>query len=290
MTTVKKVFADTKQLLETAGLANAESEARLILQHVLSKTGAQLFAEPNESVSPPLFQEIDRLVKRRLNHEPLQYILNSVNFLGEDFFCDQRALIPRPETELLVEKVSGYVKKLQIEKGRFLDLGTGSGVIAITLKRRFPSAQIFASDCSYGTLALARENAARHRCLIHLSQSDLLEDIKGKFAAIIANLPYVPTRVWLSTEPEVRHFEPKQAIWAGRGGLRYIRPLIRQVADYLEEKSLLALEIWPSQTRAIWQLAGCLPRHNLEFAEDLSGQTRFAFFLPSRQSCPKQGQ
>jgi len=281
MSTIKAVLTKTNNQLEEAGFPAARQESLAIFECVLGKTSAQLISSTTEKVTPIQLQEINKILARRLKHEPLQYILGKVSFLGKEYYCDHRALIPRPETELLVEKAIAYIKKFELEKGRFLDMGTGGGVIAITLKYIFPSAQVFASDCSLEALGLARENASRHNREITFIASDLLENISDRFSVIIANLPYVPEKVWLESAPEVRRFEPAGAIRAGSDGLRHIRPLMRQLPSFLEARSLVALEIWPSQTNALRQLAKRLPDHTLRFDNDLSNQTRFAFFLPN---------
>ncbi len=188
------------------------------------------------------------LLSRRLNHEPLQYIEEYIPFYSIQINVDSRALIPRPETEYLVELIKEQCSNPQ----KILDVGTGSGCIALMLKKLFPNAAVDAIDISDEALSLANENSVINNLEINLYQSDLLENVTSTdFDVIVANLPYIPTSSLSSLDKEVVEFEPLLALDGGTDGMLYINKLITQIEDKNFENTTLFLEVDVSHAHQI---------------------------------------
>ncbi len=273
--TVLEVLQSTTEYFKKRGIESPRLNAEHLLAHVLTLKRIELYLEFERALEEAELAPLRELVKRRGQGEPLQHLLGTVEFCGHTFACDKRALVPRPETEELMELVAA---RLTREASEMVDVGTGSGVIAITLAGRFPGAKIYAVDVSEEALALARENAERIGLAerIQFVNSDLLAGLGGTFDAIVANLPYVaqPDRSTLSRE--VLH-DPEVALFGGDRGDELIRRLIEQAPDRLRSGGLLALEIGTGQTEP---LVGCLREknyHDIESKTDYSNVPRFLF-------------
>ena len=256
-TTLRQVLTlATTQLAQNPDLKDhARHDAELLLLHHLGITRAQLLADPTRELTPTQLAAYEAAVTRRLATEPIQYITGSQEFYGLTFHVTPAVLIPRPETELLVEAV---LKRLP--KNDYLliaDIGTGSGILAITLAVHLPHAKITATDISPEALAIARQNAETHSVAhrIHFLESDLLSAVPPvPFDAIVSNPPYVPTTDRETLHPQVRDHEPAQALFAGPTGLDIYTRLIPQAHAALTPGGLLALEIGHGQSEAIRQL------------------------------------
>jgi release factor glutamine methyltransferase len=215
------------------------------------------------------------LVKRRGAREPLQHVLGTAEFHGRTFACDQRALVPRPETEQLVELALEIAKHKSTTT--LLDIGTGSGVIALTIALEIPSATVHATDLSPDALALAAENASRHALTgrIAFHPADLLPPGNTKFDLIIANLPYIPADEIASLSPEVRH-DPVTALDGGPDGLDLIRRLIDTAPDRLSPGGVLLLEIGAGQADAVNAYLAKRKFRDISVRCDYQGIPRFA--------------
>lgn len=236
---------------------NARRDAELLLLGQLGISHAQLLANPDRELTEEeeffFWQGIDR---RRAN-EPVQYILGKQEFYGLDFKVTPAVLIPRPETEHLVEAVLQLLP--QDQPLEILDIGTGSGILAVTLAHHLPHAEITAVDISVGAIAVARRNAETHHVgdRLHFVVSDLLSTLDHKlerFDAIVSNPPYVAEADRTSLAPEVRDYEPATALFAGETGLDIYRRLIPEACKALKPNGLLALEIGRGQRDAIANL------------------------------------
>ena len=210
------------------------------------------------------------LIERRLRFEPVQYIVGTQEFFGLEFAVTPAVLIPRPETELLVETVLARAAV----NARILDVGTGSGAIAVVLARRFAGARVTAVDLSAEALAVARANAARHGVAVRFVESDLLGSLgpEESFDVIVANPPYIPERDREGLEAQVRDYEPGLALFAGAEGMAVYERLIPQAWGRLDAGGWLALELGYGQRQAIgWLLEGW---SEVEFLDDLQGIAR----------------
>ena len=254
--TVLEVLTAATGFLEKQGVESPRLNAEHLLAHVLKKKKRiELYLDFERPLGEAERAPLRDLVRQRAEGRPLQHLLGTVDFLGHLFLSDSRALIPRPETEQLVELVQSLTST---PDPQILDVGTGSGVIALSLALKYPLANISACDISADALALARENAARHSLdsRIAFQQSDLLSGIEGTFDIIVANLPYIPSEELPGLSREVRH-DPSTALDGGADGLALIARLIEEAPRVLAPGGLLALEIGIGQSvAAINLLAG----------------------------------
>jgi release factor glutamine methyltransferase len=241
--------------------ADAHRDAAMLLQHLLGISRAQLLADPYRIVTAEQYASYVVLIQRRLAHEPIQYITGEQEFFALPFRVTPAVLIPRPETEHVVEAVLNDIHRSW--RCRIVDVGTGSGAIAVALAKHLPRAEIIASDISPSALEVAAHNAARN-CVgdrIRFVESDLLEGIAlhAPFDVIVSNPPYIAFSEGKEMHPQVREFEPAIALFATGNGLDVYRRLIPQARLALKPDGLLALEIGHGQHDA---LAGLLTGWN----------------------------
>ena len=254
----------------------ALADAVLLLLHTLTATRADLIAHPERPLDREQQARYQRLLEQRLRFEPIQYILGTQEFFGLTLRVTPAVLIPRPETELLIEAVLARLPR--DTSLRILDIGTGSGGIALALAHGLRRASVTAVDLSSDALALARENAGTHGLTnrIHFLQSDLLQQLEAAplFDAIVSNPPYIPDADASTLHPQVREHEPPQALFAGPTGLEVYARLIPQAHALLKPGGLLALEFGFGQRDALASLL--TPWHQVEFLLDLQGIPRVA--------------
>ena len=250
--------------LSEAGIPDAQLEAELILEHVCNKNRAQLFLERDYSLSKAELDQCEKLLVRRCTREPLAYILGEQEFWSLPFKVTPDVLIPRPETELLVEAALEFVSTLGDEfQGPVLDIGTGSGIIPIVLAKELPQAYFYAIDRSPAALQVARENADCHEVSekIQFLASDLFQGIDAGlvFPLIVSNPPYVVHDTIRGLEPEVCKYEPHLALDGGEDGLDTIRLLAEQLGEYLAPGGGIVLEIGFDQEEKILQIFNEIP-------------------------------
>jgi len=275
--TVLEVLQSTTGYFQKHNIESPRLNAEHLLAHVLGRKRIELYLEFERKLNESELAPLRDLVKQRAGGKPLQHLLGTVEFCGRTFLCDKRALVPRPETENLVELLLSKFKS-EIANGRIVDVGTGSGVIALTLAAELPCAEIVAADISEDALALASENASRlgvaHR--VQFLKSSLLEKVEGTFNLIAANLPYISTQERQNLSREVL-YDPEVALFAGAFGDELVRELITQAPLRLRPSGFLALEIGLGQSEAF---AAALEEKNYRdicTKNDYSGVTRFLF-------------
>jgi release factor glutamine methyltransferase len=274
MTLREALTRATRQLGASPDLCvGAARDAALLLRHVLGISHAAQLADSERELSPAQQAAFDALVQRRLANEPIQYITGEQEFYGLTLGVTPAVLIPRPETEILVEAVLMEVKRAGLQSApRILDVGTGSGAIAIALAHHLPHAHVTAVDLSAAALEVAASNAARHGLAdrIRFVASDLLDALPPgelPFDFIVSNPPYVPTADRGSLHPQVRDHEPAAALFAGTDGLDVYRRLIPQARAALRPNGILALEIGQGQREAVAALLA--DWNELRFLDDL---------------------
>ncbi len=253
----------------------ATRDAELLLLHTLQIPRAQLLAHPELTLTEAQLQAYEAAITRRLAPEPIQYITGTQEFYGLTLQVTPAVLIPRPETELLVEAVLHQLPKHQ--PLRIADIGSGSGAIAIAIAHHLPQATVTALDISPEALAIARRNAETHHVSnrIRFLQSDLLTTVPGEtFDAILSNPPYVPNVDHPTLHPQVRDHEPPTALFAGADGLEIYRRLIPAARAALVPNGLLALEFGHGQREALQQFLTAW--HNVIFLNDLQQIPRTA--------------
>ena len=218
---------------------------------------------------------LEQGLKRLENGEPVQYIIGNVDFYGYKFEIDKRVLIPRFETEELIEKTINYLKSFP-DNVKIIDLGTGSGCIAITLKKLLPQASITAVDISEQALEVARVNASNLKADITFIKSDMLDGVDGTFDVIISNPPYIAYDEEIMKI--VKNNEPKQALYAANDGLYYYEQILKNCPKYLQNKFLIAFEIGQTQGEKIKSLAyKYLDNITVDIVKDIQGLDRFIF-------------
>ncbi len=269
---IKEALRRARETLAAHNIEEAPLEAEVLLRHTLKIGRVQLYTEFQRQLSPRDEQIFQALVERRLNHEPSAYITGQRQFYGLDFIVDPGVLIPRPESELLVEKA---IEWAQVRPSvTIADIGTGSGAIAVSLALSLPQARIYATDISAAALKVARLNCQQHGVVdrVHLFAGDMLEPLPGPVDLIIANLPYVrEAEIYQDT----LKFEPSLALNGGPDGLDKIRQLCLQAGDKLLPGGCLLLEIGQGQSDAVIAfLLGLFPSAQIEVSRDLAGIER----------------
>jgi release factor glutamine methyltransferase len=273
--TVLDVLQSTTAYFKKHGIENPRLNAEQLVAHALACTRMELYLEFERTLGETELAPLRELVKRRGEGEPLQHLLGTVEFCGYTFLCDKRALVPRPETEQFVELIESNIES---RKSRIVDVGTGSGVIALSLARKFPEAQIFAVDVSGDALALARENAIRLGVSgrVQLRKSNLLENLNERFDLIAANLPYIAAQDRHALSREVLR-DPEIALFGGEHGDELLRELIEQAPTRLCPGGLLALEIGLGQSEALLSALAGKKYRDICSKTDYSGVIRFLF-------------
>jgi release factor glutamine methyltransferase len=264
---------------EMAGVRDAApGEAEILVSAVTGIPRSRLFLSMDDDVGGPEGRLLP-LIARRVGGEPLQYVLGVWEFFGREFLLSPDTLIPRPETEGLAERAVAALRRSPAARPIALDVGTGSGAIAVTLAAEVAAARVVATDISPGALRKARENAARHGVADRVFPvcTDLLSALKcgARFAVVVSNPPYVSEGEWPLLPPEVRNHEPPGAFLAGRDGLSVLRPLVAGAAGILSPGGELWCEIGDSQGEAASALP-CGSLRPLGIFPDLAGRDRYA--------------
>lgn len=280
---VGEALLSATDALAAAGVGEARLDAELLLSHVSGRSRAALIADPAATIGSAEARRFGELVRRRLRREPVAYILGTKGFRRIELAVDRRVLVPRPETELLVEVA------LERRPARVLDVGTGSGAIALAVADELPAAEVVATDTSPGALEVARANAAR------LGFADRVRFEAGtvptgeRFDLVLANLPYVAERDWVALEPEVTQWEPREALLAGVDGLdayrdllapldegpaECLRPTFSDQATPLSAAAAIAVEIGAGQALEVAELLRDAGFGTIEVREDLAGIER----------------
>ena len=271
--TVLEVLQSTTAYFKKRNIESARLNAEHLLAHSLGLKRIELYLAFERDLAEAELAPLRDLVRRRGQGEPLQHLLGTVEFCGKIFACDKRALIPRPETEELVELLQSV---FTAPPSAILDVGTGSGVIALSLAAAFPAAEVHAVDISEEALALARENAERLGLVerVQLMRGNLLDSLTHSYDLIVANLPYVPSSERAAVSREVRN-DPDVAVFAEANGEEVIRKLITSAPRNLKPGGMLALEIGIGQAEGLTAFLRELNYHEISARQDYAGVTRF---------------
>ena len=274
--TVLQVLQNTADFFARKGIDSPRLNIEHLLADALGKRRIDLYLEFDRTLSENELAPLREKVRRRAEGEPLQYLLGSWDFFGRAFRTDPRALIPRPETEVLVEIVLKVIRAELRSRTRLLDVGTGSGVLAITFALECPNLQIVGSDVSPSALNLARENAEKqglnHR--IEWVESDLLSSVAGSFDFLVANLPYIPTAELPKLAPEVKR-DPQLALDGGPDGLVVIRRLLQDAPRVLRDGAFVILEVGFDHAGRVADLLTAQKFRDISVENDYQGVRRF---------------
>ncbi len=274
MPTIAQALQQAQMQLQALSSTDARREAELLLCHVLQRDLTHLIAWPEKPLETCHAQQFSQLVARRTGGEPVAYIKGEKEFWSRRFHVDARCLIPRPETELLIEFA---LQRFQPQQPlSVLDAGTGSGAIAVTLSCECPRWQLTASDIDADALAVAQHNARRHRAgPIRFVQSNWLDAIDTRFDLIVSNPPYIASEDPHLEQGDLR-FEPAHALVSGDDGLDAIRQLCRQAGDHLRSGGWLLFEHGYDQQKTVHQLLADNGFHHIEQLHDYAGQPRLS--------------
>ncbi|HJW88467.1 MAG TPA: peptide chain release factor N(5)-glutamine methyltransferase, partial [Dehalococcoidia bacterium] len=271
--TLGEKLSEASRALKTRGIPDPSLEAQVLLAHALGLSHAQILARPERPLSPAELDVAQSILDRRLKREPTAYILNRKEFYGRDFYVDRRVLIPRPETELLVERALDVARGLGGEV-MIAEVGTGSGAVAISLALELPRARLFALDISPEALEVAGMNSRKYGVdgQVRLIQGDMLSPLPTPVHIVVANLPYVPDMAKLP--PELL-YEPALALRGGPDGLDAPRAFLLQVSPRLLDGGSFLLEIGAGQEGEVRRLVlARFPGARVSFSPDLGGIPR----------------
>ena len=285
--TIKKLLIESTDYLQQKGVENARFDAENILAHYLNISRSAIYLGAGNTVGEIQITEIKNAIIERGNRKPLQYILGFVEFCGCYIEVNADVLIPRPETEFMVDlilqstihyqlsTVNCQLPTVNCQLPTILDLCTGSGAIAIAMKKKIPKAAVYASDICEKALEIARKNARYNDSDILFIQSDLFENNHHRFDLIISNPPYVSEAEYHTSQPEI-FFEPAKALIAGNDGLYFYERIINKAKQFLKKNGVLYLEIGSEQTEKIKKIVNKIGTTELDIYKDLSNKDRIA--------------
>ena len=267
---LREVLADAANKLSRSGIDGAARDARVLTAFAIGIPISELSLKLNELVSDQIISKLEKLILRRIDREPISKILGKREFWGRSFSINENVLDPRPDTETLIDFV--------IEKPvkSVLELGTGSGAIAITLACEWKEVHVTAIDISEDALSLARSNAEKYNVQnkIHFLKSDWFETVRGSFDLIISNPPYIGLIEQDKISAEVLKFDPKIALFAGHDGLDAYRKIIPKLIKFLNPHGLVVLETGASQSNQVKYMMNAVGFIDAKIVEDLSGKDR----------------
>jgi release factor glutamine methyltransferase len=261
---LRDALAEAAETLEAAGADTPKLDAELLLAEVLGMDRAALYADPGRGLDMDEALSFDDMVRRRVRREPVAYILGRAYFRQLELVVDHRVLVPRPETELLVD--------LADNGQRVLDVGTGSGAIALAIAQERQGVRVTGIDNSPDAIDVARTNAERNDLDVEFMIADLI--VGGPYDLIVSNPPYVRESEWAGLAPEITLYEPREALLAGPDGLDVIRDLVPAAAEALVRGGMLAVEVGQGQSRGVEALFEKAGLRSVETDRDLAGIPR----------------
>jgi release factor glutamine methyltransferase len=266
----------TTNRFEKHGIDNPRLDTELLASRAFSLSRVELYTHFDRPLAEPELAGFRELVRRRLNGEPVAYLLGHKEFWSLDLKVDARVLVPRPDTETLVEVALTFLDECHADRPlRLADMGTGSGAIALAIKKERPNVEVWATDFSPEAMGVARENATRLGLAIQFVEGSLWEPLEPgmRFDVLVSNPPYIPTEVIATLPPEVQH-EPRMALDGGKDGLFLVRELIATASNRLVPEGALALEIGDGQADTTRELFAAAGFDNIQSRADLAGLPR----------------
>jgi release factor glutamine methyltransferase len=275
--TVHDILNDATKALEAADIPSARLDAEVLLSFCLGCDRLEFYKNPVMTISETQLTAFRNLIARRLQWEPVAYITGNKEFWSFTLEVNSSVLIPRPDTEIIVEEALNIYRNFTSLPVRILDIGTGSGAIALALAREITGAKVVVTDISIAALNLAQKNAATLglKEKIDFRQGNLFEPVDGLFDIIVSNPPYIAAKEYEELPVSVKAFEPREALFAGESGLGFYEKLIYQAAGFLQKNGWLLLEIGAKQEadiRRIMEASGCYD--SIEMRRDYAGLPR----------------
>lgn len=305
--TIREVLTNIRERLQNAGIEDFEYESWAFLDWKLHIDRAEFYMNPNGEVKDELLEELESVLKQREQRVPLQYLMGECEFMGYGFYVDERVLIPRQDTECLVELAVESIRKKEVEtrqklnfseadysgdnrkpeqkstKVKVLDLCTGSGCIGISVAKLCPDSEVTLADISEGALSVAKKNAQNLEADVTLIKGNLFENIKGRFDYILSNPPYIPSEVIEGLMPEVKEHEPRLALDGEADGLSFYRKIINEAPDYLNPDGRIYFEIGAEQGEDLTRLMNERGFSKVKVHKDLAGLDRIVTGIYSRK-------
>lgn len=276
MPTLLEILNKTADYFKQKGVPSPKLDAELLIAHVLKIQRLQIYLQFERVLEPIILDKLRPLVKRRGEREPLQYITGEVEWGGLTLKVDRRCLVPRNETEELWDKIVQEYKTTGCKPKTILDLGTGSGALALALKKSFPEATVTAVDKSYEALTLALENAQALKLEVGFIEGNWCERVEGQFDLIVSNPPYLTDEEMKTVKPEVAQWEPKMALIAPDEGFSDIAEVIRQAKGYLRQGGEVWIETGIAHADRVRALAAGLGYARVAIYQDQARRDRFA--------------
>lgn len=295
--TIREVLTNIRERLQNAGIEDFEYESWAFLDWKLHIDRAEFYMNPDGKVKEELLEELERVLKQREQRVPLQYLMGECEFMGYDFYVDERVLIPRQDTECLVELAVESIREKKVKLGqeyseadhgenvskvKVLDLCTGSGCIGISVAKLCPDTEVTLADISEGALSVAKKNADNLGADVTLIRGNLFENIEGRFDYILSNPPYIPSEVIEGLMPEVKEHEPRLALDGEVDGLSFYRKIINEAPDYLNPEGRIYFEIGAEQGKDLIRLMDERGFSEVKVHKDLAGLDRIVTGIYSR--------
>ena len=268
---VKDFVKENTNKLDAAGISDASVDIWLLLEHYADIKKSDCLANPDMVISVVDAKEIEEAVEKRINHIPLQHIIGETEFMGLTFKVNEDVLVPRFDTEILVDEVVKYVGD---EYLKILDMCTGSGCIAITISDMCDNVTVVASDISKDAIEVAKENNQLNQTDVTFVESDLFENVEGVFDVIVSNPPYIKTDEIENLQEEVKLHDPKLALDGGESGLDFYRKIVEQSKDHLKTNGMIFFEIGFDQAEEVSNILKANGYHDIVVKKDLSGLDR----------------
>lgn len=277
MLTIKQIFYKYKSLLKQNNIDTYSLDVDLLLMHCTGLSKTFLYTNPDFLISDTQFFTFESYFKRRLKYEPIAYIIGMCEFMGLNFYLDKNTLIPRPDTEILVESAIKIIKNENLLYG--IDIGTGSGAIPISILHYLPNVYMVASDINMGAISIAEKNANINNVANRLSfiHSDLFQNINQKFDFIVSNPPYIKSSIIPTLEPSVKNFEPVLALDGHLDGLFFYRAISKNLHKFLNKGGYVFFEIGHDQAFDVISILKYYNFSNIQLVQDLAGLDRVVF-------------
>ena len=268
---VKDFVKENTNKLDAAGISDASVDIWLLLEHFADIKKSEYFANQDMQISKVQADQIEEAVEKRIDHIPLQHIIGETEFMGLTFKVNEDVLVPRFDTEILVDEVVKYVGD---EYLKVLDMCTGSGCIAITISDMCDNVTVVASDISKDAIEVAKENNQLNQTDVTFVESDLFENVEGMFDVIVSNPPYIKTDEIENLQEEVKLHDPKLALDGGESGLDFYRKIVEQSKDHLKTNGMIFFEIGFDQAEEVSNILKANGYHDIVVKKDLSGLDR----------------
>lgn len=282
--TYQEAYKKAEQILVQQQIEDARSDAWILLEYVTGMNRTRYYVDGFREMEPDEERRFLELVARRSERIPVQHLTGVQEFMGLEFLVNEHVLVPRQDTEILVEEAEKALKKTESDDVRVLDMCTGSGCIPISLKIRNPQIRIQAADISKEALAVAMKNAEKLDADVEFRESDMFERIHGEFDLITSNPPYIPTKVIEGLEEEVKLHDPFQALDGKEDGLHFYRILAKESPRYLKDGGRLYMEIGHDQSEAVEKLLRENGFTQVRTQKDLAGLDRVVAGVYNRHS------